>query len=717
MMRRIFLWLAILCVVGLAWGLRLRALEQLPIDYDEDDYLGAAIHYAQALRERDLAEIINYDYNYEHPPLTKLAYGLAILPLTPASPIIERPSSAPIVSSLPEPHFQTARKLSIILGTLQVLVLALIDPLAGLLLAINTWQIKYTSQIMLEPLPSLTSILAVILYIKSGRRWNVWLFLSTLALGITVAAKFPYGIVGVAIAVHWLMEEYPAQERLKGLKLIRWLAPVAGFAILAAITFFATNPRLWTDPLSRLGAAITFHGDYATSDYVRGAGLPPWQPFVWLFQSVPWHPGVFLVSMDVLITLMAILGYKQMWERQRVFALWLVIALGFLLVWPTKWPQYILILTVPLSLASAYGFRASIWQPLVNWIKRDKHHTRARIAGSPLKIGWQELRKALPWLIPGLVVLGFITVYPMVFQGAMALTDFGSSAIRDGLSGGVWRETWKGFSGQVEPVTAAFFQRSMSKEVHYAGTTLLRQLIGGAAADYLVFGILWTFLAIASQTALGVSVALLLDRAGVLFKGWWRAIYILPWAIPEFVGGLMWAQIFDPRFGWFNQAGKTWYETADYPGAANFITQWQSNPTYALLVLLITATWCGFPFMMLAASAGLKLIPVDLHDAAEIDGAGGWKKFRFVIWPLLVPLLLPAVIIRAIFSFNQFYLFLVLEPPFPLATFSVTSFFFFDQLGQYGASAAINIFTILVLIALILWFNQWSKAAEGYTYA
>ena len=493
--------------------------------------------------------------------------------------------------------------------------------------------------------------------------------------------------------------------------------PFLRFAILAGITFFVTNPRLWNDPLSRLWAAVSFHGDYATSDYVRGAGYPPWQPFVWLFQSVPWHPGVFPVSADVFITLLAVRGYKRLWQRQRVFALWLAIALGFLLVWPTKWPQYILILTVPVSLAAAHGFRASIWEPLSRRFARDREKPLRPVEAMPLRSGWQNLRRAAPWLLPGIIVLGLLAIYPMVFQGAMSLTDFSSTAIRDGLTGGVWRETWSGLTGQVEPVTPQFFQRSMSRQVHYAGPSLLWQLIVGAAADLVVFSMIWTTLSILAQTTLGVSVAMLLERRGIRYKGFWRAIYILPWAIPEFVGALMWAQIFDPRFGWFNQAGKTWYETADYPGAVNFITQWQSNPTSALVVLLITATWCGFPFMMLAASVGLKLIPLDLHDAAEIDGAGGWKKFRYVIWPLLVPLLIPAIIIRAIFSFNQFYIFLVLQLPFPLATFSVTSFFFFDQLGQYGASAALNLFTILVLIVLILWFNRWSKAAEGYTYA
>ncbi|MGW8249299.1 MAG: carbohydrate ABC transporter permease, partial [Anaerolineales bacterium] len=296
-------------------------------------------------------------------------------------------------------------------------------------------------------------------------------------------------------------------------------------------------------------------------------------------------------------------------------------------------------------------------------------------------------------------------------------TDFSSTAIRDGLNGGVWREAWQGITGQVEAVVPRIFQRSLSKEVHYAGPTILVQLISGAAADLVVFGVLWTVLTVLTQTGLGVAAALMLNRVGVRFKGWWRVIFILPWAIPEFVAALIWAQIFDPRFGWFNQAARTWYERADYPGAVNLLTHWQENPVYALVVLLITATWYGFPFMMLAASAGLKLIPSEIYDSAAIDGAGGLKSFRHITWPLLLPLLVPAIIIRAIFSFNQFYLFLVLQPPNPLATFSITSFFFFDTLGQYGVSAALNIFTVLVLMALIWWFNRLSRASEGYTYA
>ena len=135
------------------------------------------------------------------------------------------------------------------------------------------------------------------------------------------------------------------------------------------------------------------------------------------------------------------------------------------------------------------------------------------------------------------------------------------------------------------------------------------------------------------------------------------------------------------------------------------------------VVLLIAAIWYGFPFMLLATTAGLKLIPREVYDAAVVDGANAWRQFQHITWPLLLPLLVPAIIIRSIFAFNQFYLFYVLQPPYPLATFSIASFFFFSEADQYAVSAVLNLFTVIALAVLILLFNRWSKAAEGVTYA
>ncbi len=719
-LRKLLRLLAVIAVVALALGLRLRAVERLPIDYDEDDYLLAAQHYAAALVQGDWAEIAGYEYNLEHPPLAKLVYG-AVLSYFPQAPEIPAlPTSAAPAASLPEPQFLALRLTAALQGTLAVLTLALIDPLAGLFLGVHTFTIKYTSQVMLEALPALTSLLAALAYLRSrGRargRFDLWLGLSGALLGLTAAAKYLYAVVGLAILLHWLW----SIRRLELRRASAWLPALAWGGVSLAV-FFAADPYLWPDPLGRLQASILFNTGYAAGEQVQNAGLPFWQPLSWLFQSVPWHPGVFLFTLDALIALLALAGLKRAWAREPFFVFWLATAFGFLLLWPTKWAQYTLVLTAPLSLVAAEGARARLWEPFSAWRRRPKRLALPRFERRAWELRWREVRRALPWLLPGTLALGLIAVFPLVYQAAMALTDFQAVAIRDGLNGGVWREVWLGLSGQVEPVVVEPFSRSFTRvtEVHYAGTSLLTQVIFGFGGDILVFEALWTVLSVALQLALGLGVALLLQRRGVLFKRWWGAILILPWAIPEFVGALIWGRMFDPRFGWFLQA-TSFAETPGYP-LASPLASWQDQPNIALLILLVAATWYGFPLMMLAASAALKMLPAEVYDAAQIDGAGRWAQFRYITWPMVLPLLAPAMILRAIFAFNQFYLFYVLNAPFPLITLASLSYFVFDANsgygGQFALSAAINVFTVIVLALLLLWFNRWSRSVEGVTYA
>jgi ABC-type sugar transport system permease subunit len=714
--------LAVLAVVLVGLSLRLRAVDLLPVDYDEPIYFLAGQHYAPAMVAGDWSEIARYEYNLEHPPLAKLAYGaaLAFLPQIPEIP--KKPISAPPPASLPDPHFRVSRLVSAAFGTLEVLVLALLNPLAGLFLAIHTFTIKYTSQIYLEALPSLTSAIAVLAYARwqtvrnTSKRPLAWLALSAAALGLTAASKYLFCIAGIAVVLHWLWQAQKDRDML-----LKQLGLLLGWSLLAVLAFIAADPFLWSDPIGNLKSSILFNVDYSQSTAVQDAGLPVWQPFVWLLMSVPWHPGVFVIAFDALISLFALFGLRRVWNKQPVFLVWLVVGLVFLLIWSTKWPQYILMIIVPLTLVSAEGFCAIIWEPLVGWLKRLASREKRQIGGrSPsawLRTAWRESRRAIPWLLTGTIVLGLIALFPMFFQVAMGLTDFSATAIRDGLTGGVWREARLGLTGQVKPIQVELFDYSTSKQVHYAGPSLFLQILSGAASELLVFNILWTVLSVSLQTGLGVAVALMLNRQGVRFKGWWRTIFILPWAIPEFVGAVIWAQTFDPRFGWFNLITASWSQRADFPGAAGLASQWQDHPGIALVVLLIAATWYGFPFMLLATTAGLKLIPHEVYDAAVVDGANAWRQFQLITWPMLLPLLVPAIIIRSIFAFNQFYLFYVLQPPFPLSTFSITSFFFFSEVGQYAVSAVLNLFTVVALAVLILLFNRWSKAAEGVTYA
>ena len=489
---------------------------------------------------------------------------------------------------------------------------------------------------------------------------------------------------------------------------VQWLRPILAWGSIAVIVFFLADPYLWPDPINRLRDSLGYHGRYATTAAeVQEANFPIWQPLVWLAQSVPWHPGVFAVSLDAIILLFAIVGLKRLWQKYRVFALWLIIMLVFLLFWPTKWPQYILMLTAPLALSAVEGFRAVIWEPLTDWVRRIRSGGVKRPSRQQVNLAWRETRHAFPWLVPGLIVLGFIALFPLIYQVAMSLTDLSSLSLRDGMRGGVLRAVGEGLTGQAKPVTVALFERSSSNQVRYAGPQVLLNLLAGGVADLVIFELIWTITAVSLQTAFGVGVALMLSRAGVRFKGLWRTLFILPWAIPEFVGAIVWFNIFEPTNGWISLLMKKPLE-------------WQNNPTATLLILLIAALWMGWPLMMLAAMAGLKMIPPDVYDAAAVDGAKGWSRFSNVTWPLLLPVLTPVLIIRTILTFNQFYLFYVMRTNYPSFTLSTTAFFFFDATsgfgGQFAVAAALNVFTVLVLLVMVIWFmrRKQTNVAEVY---
>ena len=146
--------LAAIVVVLIALSVRLQAVDRLPIDFDEDDYLRAGQIYATGLQDGDPGILLRENYRPEHPPLTKLVTGLALLPLEPAPEIPDRPTTADPAESLPEPHLTVARLVQAIEGAVGVAALAIVSPLAGFYLAIHSWTIKYTSQVMLESLPS-----------------------------------------------------------------------------------------------------------------------------------------------------------------------------------------------------------------------------------------------------------------------------------------------------------------------------------------------------------------------------------------------------------------------------------------------------------------------------------------------------------------------------------------------------------------------------------
>ncbi len=353
---------AVLAVVVLAGAVRWRAVQKLKVDFDEDNYLQAAQQMAIVMREGNWIELSRVDYNTEHPQLAKLAYAVALIPLEPAEQLLDAPVNGPRRESLPQPHLQRARTTSALIGTLEVLLLAILNPLAGFFLALHTYTIKYTSQVMLESLPALTSAAAVVAYEKSRKHRNggVWLWLSAGALGLTAASKYLYCLVGIVILLHWFWSS-DRRERSGLASTFGWMAAWGGVSLLV---FYITNPYLWPAPVERLTDSALFHRNFSQSDLIERVGYPVWQPLVWLSKAVPGQRRVFIVLLDLVISLLALIGLRPLCKERSLYGLWIFVALAFLLIWPTKWPQYILTLSFPWSLAAAYGAQRLFGRPM-----------------------------------------------------------------------------------------------------------------------------------------------------------------------------------------------------------------------------------------------------------------------------------------------------------------------------------------------------------------
>lgn len=371
MSRRILYIAAVVAVTALACGLRLYAAERLNVDYDEPVYLRDAIEYAVDIRSGDLKMLAWSESTYEHPALYKILYGLTLLAYRPIDRLPDKdlPRLAPIASAAAGPWNVALRHLSVAWGTLTVLILALINPLAGLFLGIDTLSVKYTSEVYLEAFPLLTSLLSGLCYLRwfeglgegptKPRQHLLWLALSAAFLGMTVASKYVYGIVALAVVIHFAIAA--ARRRIPA----RTIPYLAGWAAASLLLFFVFDPYLWPHPIARLSQSILFHEVFQDSRLVLQYHYPWWQPLRWISAFASYYDlgpaSAFLVDLDTLVFALAVIGLPRLYQKQPFFFYWLAVGLIFLLAWNTKWPQYTLIILAPFSMAAAQGV-LTIWE-------------------------------------------------------------------------------------------------------------------------------------------------------------------------------------------------------------------------------------------------------------------------------------------------------------------------------------------------------------------
>lgn len=343
--------------VGLITALSLLLHAQaarLPIDFDEDDYMRAGQILADEIRTGNPAILLEDNYRIEHPQFVKMLIASVMLGMEPIQRIPELSVTSSPYDLLHRPTLAAVRRMEAAFGVLAVTALALVSPVAGALLATSSWAIKYTSQVMLESVPLLFSLVGVVLYefargISSARRRRLAYVASAIGIGLAVGAKYPYAIAGLAIVIDRLRRTRRGESlRIKD---------ALGWSVIAAAAFFAVNPYLWSDPIGRLIASAAYHPAYTTSEQVQTTGYPMWQQLIWLIQSVPWHDdqNIFLVKFDTWMLPLALIGLVPLARKRPVYAIWLGLGAVVLLFWPTKWPQYLLTIAVPYALAGAAG--------------------------------------------------------------------------------------------------------------------------------------------------------------------------------------------------------------------------------------------------------------------------------------------------------------------------------------------------------------------------
>jgi ABC-type sugar transport system permease subunit len=211
----------------------------------------------------------------------------------------------------------------------------------------------------------------------------------------------------------------------------------------------------------------------------------------------------------------------------------------------------------------------------------------------------------------------------------------------------------------------------------------------------LLVTVAWTVVNVVLHLSIGLALGVALSQPMLRMKAAYRVLLILPWAVPSYVTALAWKGMFHRQFGAVNAILRA-------VGAEP--VSWFAHFSTAFAANVATNTWLGFPFMMVVVLGALTSIPKDVLEAAEVDGATRWQRFRLVTLPLLGPTLLPAVVLGAVWTFNMFNVVFLVSGGDPDETTDILVSeayrWAFTRDAQYGYAAAYAVLIFLILAGI-----------------
>jgi trehalose/maltose transport system permease protein len=240
----------------------------------------------------------------------------------------------------------------------------------------------------------------------------------------------------------------------------------------------------------------------------------------------------------------------------------------------------------------------------------------------------------------------------------------------------------------------------------WVGLANYRELIHDAVFRGAVWEtIKFTLITVSFEFALGLAIALVVNSS---FKGRgvMRAVMLVPWAIPTVVAAQMWKWMLDDTYGTINDLGMRLH-LISHPHA------WIANPGTSLASVCAVDIWKTTPFVALLLLAGLQVIPQDLYEAAEVDGANALQQFWRITFPLLRPAILVALIFRtldALRVFDVFYVFFGNRPD--TQTMAIYAQFTIVGNGHVGYGSAISVAIFLIIAVFVIIYVTLNRVRE-----
>ena len=228
------------------------------------------------------------------------------------------------------------------------------------------------------------------------------------------------------------------------------------------------------------------------------------------------------------------------------------------------------------------------------------------------------------------------------------------------------------------------------------------------------FTVFYTFFATILKFALGLWLALLLNQ-NVPLKSLVRAIILLPWITPTVLSAIAFWWIYDPQFSIISFVLKDVLHIID----ANI--DFLGTPWHARWSLIVANVWRGIPFVAISLLAGLQTISPSLYEAAMLDGASSWQRFRRVTVPLLLPILAVVLTFSVLFTFADFQLVYAITRGGPINATHLMATLAFQRgipgaaLGE-GAAIAVSMIPFLILATLFSYFaigqRKWQQGGD-----